>query len=119
MLNYKPKWIWLGFASLALSSNVASALSPGSLSGTWNNDATGENITFSGDGDVQDSRLGQGRASSTITYAANLVIAYQQNRYCWYYVTLTNHGTRMNLAVRNKNQSETTCLKGVFNKQSR
>ncbi|WP_141720010.1 hypothetical protein [Rhizobium sp. YK2] len=88
----------------------------GDLVGTWNHDNSGENIQIKRDNDVFDSQLGQGRISTTIDHAANFVIAYQGGKYCWYYITTTNRGKRMNLAVRNPSQSPKTCLSGTFNK---
>ncbi|MDQ6701676.1 MAG: hypothetical protein M3Z96_00460 [Pseudomonadota bacterium] len=103
-------------ATIWFTTCASQAVELSELVGKWNNDATGENITFEKNYDIQDSRLGQGRAVATIEYAANYVIAYNGGTYCWFYITLTNEGNRMNLAVRNPNQSDTKCLKGVFNK---
>lgn len=105
-------------AAICFGTCASRALDLTELEGEWNSDATGESITFRANYDIMDSRLGQGRATSTNEYTANYVIAYNGGVYCWYYITLTNHGNRMNLAVRNPNQSDTMCLKGTFNKAS-
>ena len=85
------------------------------LQGTWNNDTTGENITVDHQ-NIDDSRYGQGRVGMTEDWAANFRFTYQGNVRCWYYITPTSNGDRLNFAVRNPNQSADKCLSGIFNR---
>src|SRR5580693_3478560 len=96
----------IGFATSSLAD-----VSIDDLQGSWNNDNSGENIGINGY-TVQDSRRGQARITVAADYAANFVIVYQGNIQCWYFITLTNAGRRMNVAVRNQNQDRFVCMSG-------
>ncbi|OED00947.1 hypothetical protein [Rhizobium sp. YK2] len=109
-------YLWLGLIVLACSWQAFAQEDP--IAGTWNHDASGENITIKSNGDVQDSRLGQGRLGQTVANAANYVIIYQSDIRCYYYVSFTNEGNRMNLAKRSPGQSSPKCLQGTFNRVS-
>lgn len=118
------RWLmWLGgtaialFASVVLVSLAVAQQDPtlGEIQGVWNNDNTGENIEIRGN-TVQDSRRGQGRVGSTLEYAANYVIVYRGNIHCWYYMTLTQGGERLNVAVRKRDQDDYVCLSGPFSR---
>ena len=96
---------------MAISSADAKDFQFRDVVGTWNSDATGENITISENHDVLDTQLGQGRANTTTEHAANFAISYQPEIYCFYYVTETVVG----LAFANRNQGQpSVCLKGNF-----
>ncbi len=106
-------------ATLALASAPAMAqsydLELSDIQGVWNNDATGENVTINGRM-VQDSSMGQGRIGVAEDYGANFRVTYQGNVKCYYLITMTSR-TRINFAVRNKNQSRVSCLHGPFNRE--
>lgn len=83
------------------------------IAGRWNGDLTSENIAISEDGDVMDSRYGQGRISIATEYAANIVVTYQNNEKCWYYATLIDP-RHLRLADRAGRSSSEHCQSGQF-----
>ncbi|UIN38465.1 hypothetical protein [Methylobacterium oryzae] len=61
------------------------------LVGRWSRDSDGEMIQITRDGDLIDSKQGQGRISSTVEAGANFAVHFHAFS-CFYYVTfLTNH----------------------------
>ena len=82
--------------------------------GTWNHDATGENVRVESNWDIFLYSKGQARISSTTQYGSNIVIN-GPNYNCYYYVTFTNNYSRMNWQKRSGNDS---CLTGTFNRTS-
>lgn len=92
-----------------------SAASLSELRGSWVRANSGEAIEFRQNGDVIDFRLGQGRFTpSAIAHGANTAIAYQGNRWCYYYVTMTADGNSAFFARRNPNQDPWLCSEGQF-----
>jgi hypothetical protein len=87
----------------------------GSISGPigrWSHDSTGETILIQANGDVFDSRLGQGRIGTTIASGGNFVIEYSTGVECVYYLSMLSDNVRMTMNLR-KGDS-TVCLAGLF-----
>ena len=83
--------------------------------GIWRNNTNFEDIVeFHANGDVFNSRFGQGRISSTYENGANFAVVYSSGR-CFYYIYVGQDGFLM-IVDRSKLSSSLQCLSGKYTK---
>jgi hypothetical protein len=111
-------------AIVLITLNIPSAISQtlDELVGEWitrGGPQNGARLEIRRNYDTHDSVFGQGRIARTVEWAANYVIVYPGNTKCYFYISLSNNNSEMNVEVKSPGtKSEDECIRGYFVKRS-
>lgn len=108
--------IFCSMAIHAILINSAYAIEKNDLVGKWASEANGNQLTFKPGSDFMDASKGQGRFSmDMVDWAANLVMVYEGNKWCYYLLTIAADRSSFTLLSRKPDQ-DSSCPKGKYAK---